>query len=95
MLTKKQKAARRHQQRAAARRSFDRARRDSAMQRTFSVLKSVEGGLGSKEAVAMLSDAGICSLRVGSPYIGHDGVKVYGTKAMLRKAERILFGPLK
>lgn len=58
---------------------------------TFGILKASEGGMGAKDAIEMLRDKGIPAVKSGSAYIGHENVTAYGTKSMLRKAEKILF----
>lgn len=59
----------------------------------FSVYKVSEGGLGQKQAIQMLKDAGIKARPCHSPYVGQTGVEILTVnKRIVRKAERILFG---
>lgn len=57
----------------------------------FCVLKASEGGIGQQGAIELLKSNGILARRAYSPYIGLTGVKVYGSKRIIKQAERILF----
>lgn len=58
----------------------------------YSIYKASEGGLGRRAALESLADVGIRASKDYSPYIGQEGVRVYGGKRVQKKAEKILFG---
>lgn len=89
-LTKAQKA--RRAERAKAKRDRIKKYGSKGMFTAYSILKASEGGLGAKDAIAMLDDKDIPAEKAsGSHYVGHDTIFVYGSQTMRRKAERILF----
>lgn len=57
----------------------------------FCIPKASEGGIGQQGAVDLLKSHGILARRAYSPYRGLTGVKVYGSKRIIKQAERILF----
>jgi len=76
-----------------SRKSVQRQRRPATPQTaTFSVMKVSEGGMGQKEAIRLLTDAGITATRGYSPYVGQSGVTVTGSQADIDRAETILYG---
>lgn len=58
----------------------------------YSIYKKSEGGMGRTLAMTMLTDAGIECSKGFSPFVGQEGVTVYGGRTVQKKAEKILFG---
>jgi hypothetical protein len=58
----------------------------------YSVLKATEGGMGQREAIRLLREAGIRAMPTTSVYVGHTAVVVMGNKRVQQRATRILFG---
>ena len=50
----------------------------------FSVDKVSEGGMGQKEALRLLKEAGIEAHPDYSPFVGQSGLKVIGTQELTR-----------
>ena len=60
-------------------------------QQVYSLLKASEGGVAQKDILLWLKEAGITAKKDYSPYIGHYGIRVIGTKRQLEKADKIIF----
>ena len=59
----------------------------------FNVDKVSEGGMGQKQAIRLLKEAGFLNVTpFHSVYVGHSGVMVdHITKREMRRAEKILY----
>jgi hypothetical protein len=69
-----------------------KTKRDNSLSQLFSVDKVSEGGMGQKEAIRRLKEAGIDCAPGHTPYVGQSGVRVFGTQTEIDQAETILFG---
>jgi hypothetical protein len=58
----------------------------------YSLLRAIEGGIGQRQALFLLHDAGIKAKAATSIYVGQTAVAVTGNKRTQRKASRILYG---
>ncbi len=59
----------------------------------FNILKATEGGMGQKEALRRLKEAGFAAYPSTSAYVGLTVVSILGTsQRAVARAERILYG---
>ena len=59
----------------------------------FSIYKASEGGLGQRQGMLHLKEAGIPCVKDYSPFVGQTGIRVLSrSKRVLARATRILYG---
>jgi hypothetical protein len=61
----------------------------------FNILKATEGGMGQKQALQLLKEAGIKASLMVSGYLGYTAVTIkrpQTNKRVIKATERILYG---